>query len=336
MNSQSGTRNYGPDKARDFAQQLVKEANASLESNRKMWLPPQNQTPVLPIYYQYVIATSTGYEADQGVYCHHNDEHYFFVSRGRNKNNYNRSVIRKYAVGSDSILNIFIMPHHPDSIQSSNYDVTSAGIALGASVKLSGIYETGKKPWQFKGLLNHEIGHVLGLRHTWSGNDGCEDTPNHPNCWNREKTAPCDTAASNNLMDYNANQHAWTPCQVGKIQMNMANLHSLSRKLLEENWCRLDESKTIEIQDSVVWNGSKDLQGHLVIAPGAVLRVRCRLSFPIGASLIVKAGGHLILDRARLHNACGDHWNGIMVESKGRHEGQITFRGDCSVEDTIW
>ncbi|MBX2815747.1 MAG: hypothetical protein KTR24_07110, partial [Saprospiraceae bacterium] len=227
----------------------------------------------------------------------------------------------------------FVMPHQPDSIASKTYAVTSAGIALGSAVKLSGIYESGKKPYSFRGLINHEIGHVLGLRHTWSGNDGCEDTPNHRNCWNRTKSAPCDTQASNNLMDYNAKQHAWTPCQIGTIHLGFAREGSKSRRLLVHDWCHAWPGYEVIITETEVWEGAKDLAGDIIIKDGGQLTISNRVSLPEGAKIVVEAGGELILGDVKLHNACGLRWQGIEVTQKKGQRGQVTFLGDPTFEN---
>jgi len=86
-------------------------------------------------------------------------------------------------------------------------------------------------------LLAHELGHNLGLRHTWNQSDGCDDTPMNPyhldrsatsfQCWalNEPANGKCDEIekCSNNLMDYNAYQNALTECQVVKIHYNIYN-----------------------------------------------------------------------------------------------------------------
>ncbi|MCB0689480.1 MAG: hypothetical protein KDC53_23235, partial [Saprospiraceae bacterium] len=333
MNAEDSTKNYNGARAKRFARQLIEAATGGLEKNTKMLLPQNNQTPVLPVRYRYQIATSRGYEQDSGIYCHYDDRLYWFVSRGKNRNNYDRDVLQTYGIGMDSIINLFIMPHHPDSVLSESYSVTSAGIALGAGVKLSGIFETRKEAWAFRGLINHEIGHVLGLRHTWNTNDGCDDTPKNPNCWNVDLPPPCDTAASNNLMDYNASQSAWSPCQIGKIQMAMAKENSLVRKMLIPNWCHLDPNKTIIITDTIQWRGAKDLEGNLVIGPGGVLEVFCRLSMPPGSEIQVQEGGKLVLHSARLHNACGMDWKGITVSQRKTNPGTVVYAGDTRIEN---
>ena len=333
MNSSDSTKNYQGARARKYARLLIQEASKALEDNRQMWLPQGNDTPVLPVRYRYVITTSQGFERDSGIYCHYDDDLFWFVSRGKNRNNYDRDVIQDYGIGLDSIINLFIMPHHPDSIESKTYSVTSSGIALGSGVKLSGIFETRKEPWEFKGLINHEIAHVLGLRHSWNSNDGCDDTPKNPNCWNVDLPPPCDTAASNNLMDYNASQNAWTPCQIGKIHQAMSREGSLPRKMLIPTWCVFNPVKTIVIQDTVSWRGAKDLEGDLIIAGGGVLEIHCRLSMPPGGQIIVQDGGKLILKNARIHNACGQTWKGIQVHVSKKNPGEVLYFGNTKIEN---
>ena len=68
--------------------------------------------------------------------------------------------------------------------------------------------------WNASGLLRHELGHALGLYHSWSG-DNCNDTPNNPNCW--DNTQPGCNPNSNNTMDYNVSQDALTRCQINTV-----------------------------------------------------------------------------------------------------------------------
>ncbi len=333
MNAADSTFNYNGEEAKTFGRAMIEQANYALANNQPMWLPRGNSTAVLPTRYRYVLTSSQGYEQDSAIYCHYDSHLFWFVSRGRNRNNYNRDVIKQYGIGLDSIINLFVMPHHPDSVLSESYKVTTAGIALGSGVKLSGIFETKKEPWAVKGLINHEIGHVLGLRHTWNTNDGCDDTPRNLNCWNKTLESPCDTAASNNLMDYNANQHAWTPCQLGKIHRAMSRETGLVRELLVPAWCRRDTTTNMTIIGSEIWDGARDLTGDLIISSGATLIINCRVSIPPGGQIIVENGATLKLHNAKLHNACGQEWQGIKVYEDRRNPGQVVYTGDTLIED---
>ena len=332
MHDEAGKYNIPEAKAEKFAMSLFWACNERLADMQAPYLPPGNDMGKTPTFYRLVL-TGNGGSGDKGIYHHYDDSLYYYVAYGRNRNNYERDVIDKYGIGTDTVLNVFIMPHHPDSIASPTYKNTRVGITLGRHVKIAGVLSPDDEGWQYQALTNHEIGHVLGLQHTWSYNDGCDDTPRHPNCWNRDSGGGCDTMASNNLMDYNAWQNALSPCQVGLVHRNLAREHMAIRKLLIPEWCVRDTAKTIYIRDSVNWKGSKDLQGDIVIEEGGRLRIRCRVSMPAGSSIRVQPGGKLYLDKARIHNSCGGQWLGIIAEKLGKKEGQVFKLGEVKIED---
>ncbi|MCB0608867.1 MAG: hypothetical protein KDD12_14220, partial [Lewinella sp.] len=336
MNSVDGAQNLKEDEARKFTLELYKALNYSMENNKKMWLPNGNNTPCLPIRIKYQLTPDPTRPGDDGIYFHYDDKLYFYVTRGRNRNLYSRDVIEKYGVQPDSVLNIFMMPHHPDSLKSETYSAYNTGVALTNAMKLAAKWFEIKNPWDFRGVLNHETGHIYGLSHTWAYNDGCDDTPQHPqDCYSRGQYPGCDTMTSNNVMDYNAQQLAFTPCQIGKIHQRMAALNARQRGLLAPTWCKLDETKTIVIRDTVAWLGAKDLEGNLVIENGGSLTIGCRVSVPPGGRISVHAGGTLILgEYAHLHNACGGRWKGIEVEQSGELSGVVLTGGDPRIEDT--
>lgn len=333
MNSADSSQNLYGEEAYKYAKALIYYSNLPLEKNDKMFLPVGNTNPALPIQYRYVLYNQPHIEGDNGVYCHFDDELYFFVRVGKDRNLGDRKVIDKYNVGEDTILNVFIMPHHPDSVASPTYSPDRTGIALGNSVKIAGLTESKEPVWVFKGLVNHEIGHVLGLSHTWRYNDGCDDTPNNPNCWNITKNAPCDTEASNNVMDYNSRQSAWSPCQIGRVHRHLSDERNRARRVLIPNWCTLHDDQHIVITDTVYWRGEKDLEGHLTIESGGFLEISCRISIPENGKITVKPGGTLILNDCRLHNSCGKIWEGIEIQKLGKKMGAVVSKGEVKFEN---
>ena len=338
VNNEARTLNHDGQKAIDFTYDLLRVINDDLANNKKMFLPPGNDTPVLPTRYRFVLTPRSGDPSDTGIYFHYdNDDSIYHIHKGRNANLQKRDVFKRYGVQMDTVLNIFILPHHPDSVASNTYNAYSVGVALGNGVKAAGMFENAGVPENYKGVFNHEIGHIFGLSHTWAYNDGCDDTPMHKNnCWVQTAEPPCDTMASNNLMDYNAYQHAWTPCQIGKIHYRMAQEHAPQRKFLQPNWCSLRDDAHIFIRDTVVWRGAKDLEGHLTIEPGGELTINCRVSLPANAKITVKPGGILRLRQdARLHNACDDRWQGIEIQEQGKQRGEVVFIGEPKIEDVV-
>ncbi len=327
------TNNIPVDQTLEYTKGLLHAANYNLNKNRKMFLPIGNKTPNLPIRYRYVLTGNGADPNDNGIYHHFDDELCFYVDRGKNANNYDRDVIKKYGIGLDSVLNFFFLPHHPDSVKSKTYPTYTTGIALGTAIKIGGIYENKGTFWDYRGVINHEVGHIFGLSHSWTRNDGCDDTPPNKNYFSKTVCAGCDTLASNNMMDYNGYQNAVTPCQIGKMAYKMTKGRSRQRKLIIKNWCEFKIDSSITIRDSISWSCDKDVEGNVTIKEGGSLRIVCRLAMPPNSKIIVEPGGKLILDNCRIHNDCGLTWKGIEIQKTNKKEGKVLLIGTPKLED---
>jgi hypothetical protein len=334
MNNSDSTANFSEEEGRSLIKRVMWAANERLKNNNKLFLPPGNKLPVLPQNYRLVLTPQLGIPGDDGIYFHYDEECFAMVNKGRNRNLFDNTPYERYGIQKDTVLNIFLMAHHPDSLASPTYKATGNGIARFSWLKLMSWYTWDKKdPWECIKLLHHEIGHCLGLRHAWTRSDGCEDTPAHPNCWHCNSPSPCDSLCSNNFMDYNAYMGAWSPCQIATIHANLSNPERKIRKLLRPDWCLLNEKKTIRIDEPTEWNSARDLEGHLIILPGGSLTLRCRTSLPASARIEIHPGGTLILDGGRIHNACGEKWKGIEILQSGKEKGELIFRAGSTLAD---
>ncbi|MFN0275068.1 MAG: M43 family zinc metalloprotease [Chitinophagales bacterium] len=350
MRTSEGGGSFSNEEAITFVDDLIKISNYKLSLNAKMNLPADNATPVLPVQYRIILAKDpiTG---NDGIY-YHNDDSACYYSNGKKKGAYSLGDQRMFqnAVGVDTIMNIYFIEHHPDSIPSPTYKSTSSGASFGHNIKIFGpyrgfsniLYDGKGNPYTkgagfYAGLLNHEIGHSLGLNHTWKMDDGCDDTPLHAGCWEATGVPPCDGLTSNNMMDYNGCQCAITPCQLAKIHYNFWKENSNQRTALVQTWCVYDSLQPIRIpkDTTVTFFNGREFNTDIVIGEGATLIVKCTLALPQDAKIIVKPTAKLIVDGGTITNRCGGEWKGIEIWQSKKYlnlKGVVEFSNGGGAE----
>ncbi len=129
----------------------------------------------------------------------------------------------------DRVLNIVFLDDGTRMLNGS-----ACGLDMCSSVTLYGAYYNLKYNgkfgwWSFAALLNHEVGHLLGLCHSFYCDNECAGIDLDPSreCFSGPCFMDCGgpnngqcnnwLANSNNMMGYNANQNALTPCQWKRI-----------------------------------------------------------------------------------------------------------------------
>jgi hypothetical protein len=265
--------------------------------------------------------------------------------KAKSANNvFDRRQYELFGKQKDTVINVILIEHHPDSLKSPTYKASNDGVGMGGWAKVTGSYHLWKYPqvvngdtikfgsWNMSGLFIHELGHCLGLQHTWAGNDGCDDTPKNPGCWNYGEP-PCDVV-SNNVMDYNAYQDAITPCQLAKVNHNFFR-DAGQRRFINEDWCKTDNSNYI-IRGNVTWSRLVDMQGNILIRDKSALTIECDLSLPPGAKIILQPKATLILNGGSITTRCtAGEWNGIEIMISKKAKPRIILSRNAAVTRVI-
>lgn len=200
----------------------------------------------------------------------------------------------------------------------------ASGIGDVRWIAVAGVYDLyldGENFWVPSGNLRHELGHSLGLVHTWNANDYCNDTPRNPGCWNGQN-------CSNNMMDYNASKAALTACQLARMHYYLSGNKGTVHQAVIKDYCQHDGSEVhIPRRESVEWNCTKFLKGDVVIEKNATLTIRCTVSVPEGATIRLQKGARLIIDGGKITNLCGNYWSGIQYYSRASRQLKLLNGG---------
>ncbi len=219
-----------------FAKQLILAANAQWKNNPQMQLPTGNNTPHPDKGIQFVLG---------GTYFHRDAVLYKYDPVNMSAPStglYSDEQFNTYGTNKANEINIFLMGQatSPNLTASDNEWLYGTGVARGFNYMTNNNWLKIGNPWRIHlinrlrnnagavpgamaAILNHEVGHLLGLAHPFQGGNGCTDTPQNSSA-----------GAGNNLMDY-GQQIALTPCQIDiahkELTTNYGNYYTCNCQL---------------------------------------------------------------------------------------------------------
>jgi hypothetical protein len=329
----------------EYAYQMINVANEFLRNNKPSQLPAGISIPIRPINLAYKLKGISN--TDNGIYFHYNDSIYNLFKANDNSL-YNTYVFNKYGIQKGSVINIFMVEQNNlDTLPILKNPAGAVGISFGSFIKLHHSYFNYKRPkkdemgnpviqdgWSSAKSINHEIGHSLGLMHSWN-NDDCNDTPNNNNCYGYDSLKDC-KVFSNNVMDYNYLQNSFSPCQIGKIHYLCTQYNSPQRKWLDSIWCTPISNQILWLntKDTIIWSVDKELTNSIVLLNKTVLIVKGKLSIPKDCEIVVHPYSSLIIDRGQILNTCNLKWNGIRILKKARKRGSVKIYNNGKILNT--
>jgi hypothetical protein len=220
----------------DYAQGMIDSGNAELAVNPGVALPNGNTFPINDFGYRLVLS---------GVYFHRDDAIYNYYDQNYNGTAGGSSLwsftYNSFLVNPSTEINYFFFN------TANAPQLKLQGIAAGIGTPTNQLQakqfnawytykyganaptwvETPEKMHRFENrTFMHELGHCMGLYHTWNQNDFCTDTPQNPGCWEGSNTPtnPCYWGnVTNNLMDYNGyDDWSLSPQQINKVHTNLS------------------------------------------------------------------------------------------------------------------
>lgn len=137
-------------------------------------------------------------------------------------------------------------------------------------------------------------------------------------------------------MGYNNCRKYLSPLQIAFIRRHLSSDQDKVGRLKA---CHVyDPTESVTITGNVVWDNKEVVGGDLIVESGATLTIQCRVHFPMGARLIVKPGGKLILDGGYLTSACGKTWQGIELQGNpnapqtAANHGTVELKNGAMIE----
>ena len=196
------------------------------------------------------------------------------------------------------------------------YPLAGYGITSGVPGSYINIRHTADTGWVWYEdveIIEHELGHALGLYHTNEIHACLDDYLIEDSLiWNKSDNncVSSDTAYSNNIMAYDWGcRKYFSPKQIGRMHYFFNDGETIPYTTL----AGYDTSKTVRITSSQTWTTARYIKGNLIIKPGNTLTVKCKVAMNSSASVIVEKGAALVIDGGEITQVGKHSWQGIQV-----------------------
>ncbi len=281
------------------------------------WFYYDIQQPSIPVSGVQYLTDSRIRFVNAGVYYHDDDDTYDWA--------YNlpgqicgAEIRDQLGVDVDNVINIFFFQNNWDG-----------SYGCGPSTYMC-VNMINCNPVNGENLLSHELGHVLGLGHTFGsctpsgtscGDDSYSDTY-FPDCnkgwvscgassvWQLSCTG---TGVTNNIMGYNSCRKYFSPMQMAHMQhSNIATSDKRNYVVCTPH----PDNPIIYITQDAIWESSKIINADIVVESGVTLEVHCTLYMSPHVKIIVKQGAKLIVDGGAVtarSGECNTFWQGIQA-----------------------
>jgi len=253
----------------------------------------------------------------KGVYYHDNSDYYI-----RYKSHCLGIFYNTYGVNKTSEINVFF------------YIDTAFSYGGGcAKTNYITMHNNNISSYAAAQLLAHELGHSLGLWHTWERQF---DDTFYPD--DNTAALPCNNSTiSNNIMGYNTCGSYLSPKQIGYMHF---------RLLSNENGFKYVDCINNAVNDSIIISSNKTINHstffdkNVIIRPNATLTIKCKVYLSTSVTITIKPGGRLIIDGGTLTNVCNDEmWGGIFVSGNThlpqtpQNQGVLELKNGAIIEN---